>query len=178
MNDVMKSALLAGLLVVGSALGADAPKTNLQLTMLTKVNPQGLALWDITNKSQDDNGNLDGRKLTPASWAQLLEIGKALKEGGKALATSSGVIVALPGAKLQDEGNTGASKAADVQRYVDAKPAEFREHAQELQKTGAAIVEAAAKHDVKKLAALSDSLDEVCESCHKVFWYPQQSGQK
>ena len=136
MNDVMKSALLAGLLVVGSALGADAPKTNLQLTMLTKVNPQGLALWDITNKSQDDNGNLDGRKLTPASWAQLLEIGKALKEGGKALATSSGVIVALPGAKLQDEGNTGASKAADVQRYVDAKPAEFREHAQELTEDG------------------------------------------
>jgi hypothetical protein len=178
MNDAMKSGLLAGLLMAGSALGADAPKTNLQLTMLTKVNPQGLALWDITNKSQDDNGNLDGRKLTAASWAQLLEIGKALKEGGKTLATSSGVVVAPPGARLQDEGSTGASKAADVQRYIDAKPAEFREHAQELQKTGAAIVEAAAKHDVKKLAALSDSLDEVCENCHKLFWYPQQSGQK
>jgi hypothetical protein len=178
MNDMMKSALLAGLLVAGSALGADAPKTNLQRTMLTKVNPQGLALWDITNKSQDDNGNLDGKKLTAASWAQLLEIGKALEEGGRTLATRSGVVAASPGSKLQDEANTGASKAADVQRYVDAKPAEFRRNAQELQKTGAAIVEAVAKQDVKKLAALSDSLDEVCENCHKVFWYPQQSAQK
>ena len=44
MNDAMKSGLLAGLLMAGSALGADAPKTNLQLTMLTKVNPQGLAV--------------------------------------------------------------------------------------------------------------------------------------
>jgi hypothetical protein len=65
-----------------------------------------------------------------------------------------------------------------VQRYLNAKPAEFRKHALELQKTGAGIVEAATKRDGKKLAALSDSLDEVCESCHTIFWYPQQNGGK
>jgi hypothetical protein len=45
--------------VLGNALSADEPKANLQQTMLTRVNPQALALWDITNKSQDAAGNFD-----------------------------------------------------------------------------------------------------------------------
>jgi hypothetical protein len=171
----LKSAVfMAGLVTAGMVLGADAPKANLQLTMLTKVNPQGLALWDITNNAQDAEGNFDGSKVTAANWAKLAEIGHALEEAGGSLATSSGIIAAPPAAKLQDEGNPGASKAADVQRYIDAKPAVFRSHALELQKTGAAVVAAATKHDAKRLNALSNSLDGVCENCHMTFWYPQQ----
>jgi hypothetical protein len=169
-----KLALLAGLLGAGIASGADAPKAVLQVTMLSKVNPGALALWDITNKSMDDEGKLDPKKISAETWAKLLELGKAIEEGGKALASPAGVIAAPPGAKLQDEASPGASKAADVQRYIDAQPAQFRQHALALQKTGASIVTAASKHDVKTLGSLSDSLDEVCESCHVTFWYPQQ----
>jgi len=166
---------LVGLVAVcGSVSGADERQANLQLTMLTKVNPNALALWDATNKAQDDNGELDAKKLNAASWARILDMGKAIEEGGKLLATSNGVMAASPGAKLQDESNPGAAKAADVQRYLNAKPAEFRKHALALQKTGAGIVEAAGKRDGKKLSELSNSLDEVCENCHVVFWYPQQ----
>lgn len=169
-----KAAFLAGLIVAATASGADAPKANLQLTMLSKVNPNGLALWDVTNNAMDDNGNIDPKKINATTWAKLLEIGKALEEGGRTLATSNGIVAAPAGAKLQDEGNAGASKAADVQRYLDAKPAEFRKHATELQKTGAGIVDAVTRRDGKKLTQLSNSLDEVCENCHVVFWYPQQ----
>jgi hypothetical protein len=167
-------AIVAALAVVGGALAADETKANLQLTMLTKVNPNGLALWEVTNKNQDADGNLDGKKLTAATWAQLEKIGKALEEGGRTLATSNGIIAAPPGAKLQDEDGAGSSKAADVQRFIDAKPAVFRTHALELQKTGAGVAQAANKHDVKRIAALADSLDSVCEECHVIFWYPQQ----
>jgi hypothetical protein len=177
-NYLMKSTLVAALLVTGSAFAADAPKANLQLTMLTKVNPQALALWDIGNDAQDDKGDIDAKKIKPATWAQLLEIGKAIEEGGRTLATSNGVVAAPPGAKLQDEAGPGSSKAVDVQRYVDAKPAEFHKHALELQKTGAGIIVAATKHDAKQLTQLSNALDEVCENCHMAFWYPQQATPK
>ena len=178
-NVLMKSTLVAGLLVVGSTLAADAaPKANLQLTMLTKVNPQALALWDIGNDAQDDNGNIDAKKIKAATWTNLVEIGKAIEEGGRTLATSNGVIAAAPGAKLQDEAGPGSSKAADVQRYLDAKPADFRKYALELQKTGGDIVAAATKHDGKKLSEISNALDEVCENCHMEFWYPQQGSPK
>jgi hypothetical protein len=124
--------------------------------------------------SGDDNGNVVGSKITATNWAKLLEIGKGLEEGGRTLATSAGIVAAPPGAKLQDEGNAGAPTVADIQRYIDAKPAIFRSRALELQKAGAGVVQAAKKHDAKRLSALSGSLDEVCESCQVTFWYPSQ----
>lgn len=163
-----------GLVIASSVVAQDAPKANLQLTMLTKVNPQGLALWDVTNNSQDEKGYLDPKKLTAEKWAKLMKIGKALEEAGMTLSTSKGIVAALPGAKLQDEDGPNASKAADVQRYLDAKPEVFREHAKQLQQTGAGVVAAAKKRDVKQLGELSESLDGVCEECHVIFWYPQQ----
>ncbi len=174
MKLLKNTVFMAALAAAGIALSADAPKANVQLTMLTKVNPQGLALWEITNNAMGDDGAVSASKITKAQWAELLEIGKALEEGGRTLTTSNGIIAALPGTKLQDETNPGASKAADVQRYIDAKPAVFRSHSLELQKTGAAIIEAAKKRDAKRLDAVSSSLDGVCESCHTIFWYPQQ----
>lgn len=166
--------LVAGVLAAGIAMAANAPEANLQVTMLTKVNPQATALWDLTNDAQDNEGNIDPKKIDSATWAKLLEAGKALEEGGRTLATTGRVIAASPGAKLQDESGPGASKAADVQRYLDAKPEEFRKQAMALQKTGADIVAAIGKRDGKKLTESSNSLDQVCEDCHKVFWYPQQ----
>ena len=71
MNYLMKSTLVAALLVTGSAFAADAPKANLQLTMLTKVNPQALALWDIGNDAQDDKGDIDAKKIKPATMSPL-----------------------------------------------------------------------------------------------------------
>ena len=174
MNKFNFAVLVAGLTLITTVLAADAPKANLQLTMLTKVNPQGLALWAITNDALDDAGNVDGKKVTATQWKALLEIGKGLEEGGRTLATSNGIIAAPPGAKLQDEANEGAAKAADVQRYVDAKPAEFRKHALSLQQTGASVTAAATNRDARKLSTVSASLDEVCESCHVIFWYPNQ----
>lgn len=162
-----------GLAIASSAIADEVAKVNLQTTMQTKVNPQGLALWAITNNAQDDKGDFDPKKLTAEKWAKLLEIGASLEQAGKTLATAKGVMAAAPGTKLQDE-NADSPKAVDVQRHLDAQPDLFRQRALELQKTGANVVAAAKTRDAKKLADLSDSLDGVCEGCHQTFWYPQK----
>jgi hypothetical protein len=164
-----------GLVIASTVIAEEASKVNLQLTMQTKVNPQGLALWDITNNAQDDKGNLDPKKITADKWSKLVTLGASLEQAGKMLATDKGVIAAAPGTKLQDETAADSPKAADVQRHIDAKPDVFRHQAQELQRVGADVVAAAKTHDAKKLAELSDSLDAVCEGCHQTFWYPPQN---
>ncbi len=172
MKQLKRQIAVLGLTLAGMALAADTP-ANLQLIMVSNVNPNGLALWDVTNTAMDDNGQVSASKLSAESWKKLLDIGTKLEEGGRALATAPKVIAAAPGSKLQDESNQGASTAKDVQRFIDAKPAEFRKHAVALQKTGADIVAAVKTHDAKKLDAVSNSLDAVCEECHVAFWYPQ-----
>src|SRR5215831_6946325 len=140
---------LLGCIIASSVNADEVAKVNLQTTMQTKINPQGLALWDITNNAQDDKGNLDPKKLTAAKWAKLSEIGASLEEAGKMLATAKGITAAAPGTKLQDETTPESPKAVDVQRHLDAKPDVFRQHAQELQKTGVDVVAAAKTHDAK-----------------------------
>lgn len=175
--------LALGLTLAGLTFGAEAAgtaaaagKPNLHQIMVTKVNPQALAIWDVTNNAMDDKGAIDARKITAAQWATLLQMGKAVEEAGRTLAASNGVLAAAPGQKLQDEGGVGkGATARDVQRYLDAKPEVFRSHAVELQKTGTALAAAATKRDTKQLGAVSDSLDGMCEGCHAIFWYPQQS---
>ena len=179
MSYSTKSLLVSGLAVAAAALAAEVTaNANLQVTMLTKVNPQATALWNLTNDAEDDQGNIDPKKINAATWAKLLEIGKSLEEGGRTLATNGAIVVAPPGAKLQDEDGPGASKAGDVQRYLNARPAEFRKHAVALQRTGSGIVQAVTKRDGTLLTQLSNDLDQVCEDCHVVFWYPQQAAPK
>jgi hypothetical protein len=174
MNTLRTIAALAALTAAGDLMAADAPpKAVLQTIMLTQVNPQGLALWDITNNATSDGINVDPKKIKAAQWAQLLGIGKALEAGGKTLATSNGVVAAPRGAKLQDERPDGG-RAVDVQRFLDANPALFRSHAQTLQQVGAKVITAADKRDVKALSDIAADLDEVCEACHVDFWYPDQ----
>jgi hypothetical protein len=173
---ISKSSLAcAVLLLAGSTLAAEAPaptKANVQVAMLSQVNPQGTALWDITNEAVDDAGNPSAAKLKPADWKRLLAIGKSLEEGGKALSSANTIVSAPPGAKIADEGPPGVAKAADVQRYIDADTATFRSRAARLQQTGAGIVAAVQKRDFKALTDLANHLDGVCEECHKQFWYP------
>lgn len=178
MRSVAKTILVPGLLAAGLSFAAAPPEANVQLTMLTKVNPQATAVWNLTNDAQDDAGNIDPKKIDAATWAKLMDAARALEEGGRAMATATRLVAAPPGAKLQDEGGPGASKAADVQRYIDAKPAEFRKHSAALQKTGADLATAITRRDGRKLTDLSNSLDQVCEECHVAFWYPQQATPK
>lgn len=161
-----------GLTLAGAVCAAGAP-ANLQQIMATNVNPNALAFWDVTNNALDDKGRVSAKKLTAAQWKQLLEIGTQLEAGGRTMATSDLVIAASLGAKLQDEGNPGAASAQDVQRYIDAKPAEFRKHALAMQQAGTYIVTAVKKRDARKLGEVSGSLDSVCERCHVAFWYPE-----
>ena len=112
MYRAVRSVLFA-IIVCGRAMPADVPPASVQQIMQTQVNPQGLALWDITNKVLDDRGYLDGSKLSPAAWEQLLAIGKALQSGAATLAGSQHPRVAPPGGKLQYEGSKGALAKAE-----------------------------------------------------------------
>jgi hypothetical protein len=167
------------LLLAGSALAAEAPRSaaaqaNVQLAMLTKINLQGTALWDITNAAMDNAANESAIKLKAADWTRLRAIGKALEEGARTMASATRIVAAAPGARIADEGPPGVATAADVQRYIDADTATFRSRAARLQLTGSGIVAAVQKRDTMALMDLANHLDTVCEDCHKQFWYPQK----
>ena len=61
-----------------------------------------------------------------------------------------------------------------IQKRLAANPAALAAFAQSARTVALQLVDAIDKHDVQKLSDLGGSLDEVCEACHKTFWYPDQ----
>jgi cytochrome c556 len=158
-------------------LAAQAPGDqvgSLHALMKTVVAPQANTLWDVGNRAMDDNGNADPARIKPADWAALSTAGKAMKDASLRMAAASRIVVAAPGETLQNDGQPGAITVAQMQRIIDGDPKGFADHARELAAVSDEFVQSAATRDAARLTAASGRLDEVCESCHTRFWYPEQ----
>lgn len=176
MRRFIAIAIGCGLLVAGehAHTQAAAPPT-LHAAMKDVIAPQAQILWDVSNNALDDDGNPDAKRVTAAQWKQIGVAGLRMKEMALTLAAAQPIKVAAPGVTLQDEGPPGAG-AAQVQKFIDADPAAFSAHARELAAAADGFVAASSARDVAKLAEFGGTLDQVCETCHMQFWYPQQGG--
>jgi hypothetical protein len=162
----------AGLTAFGS-IGAETQGTSLHQVMSQVIAPQAQIIWNIGNAALDDDGNIDGSKISQSQWNQVLAAAGELKTAARALARAGRVIVAAPGMKIQDEENAGAADAQAVQRYIDTKPKIFRSDSRTLEAAADKLLAAASARDSAAYTSVSSSLDEVCEHCHQGFWYPR-----
>jgi len=154
---------------------AGKPAGTLQKAMKTVIAPQAQILWDISNKGMNDEGGPDGSRLKEEDWAKIAAAGAMLEAKANELAETKAIVVAHPGEKLQDEENPGASNASQVQGFIDKDSQGFSDMARALAQSGADFADAGKQKDAVKLSNASNALDQVCESCHLRYWYPQQA---
>jgi cytochrome c556 len=168
-------AFALGLGLAGAcALAADAPEPNLHNLMKDIIAVQAQVIWDVGNGAQNNQGEIDPAKVSAADWTKMAGAAGQVKRAAQSLVTAAHVTAAAPGQKLQDEENPGAFKAKDVQKAIDGQPKVLSAMAQALVNSMNQVLAATAKRDGHKLTEVSGDLDEVCEACHKVFWYPNQ----
>jgi cytochrome c556 len=162
------------MLVVAYEVHSAAAPANLHDLMKDVVAVQAQVIWDVSNEAQDDQGNPDASKLAAGDWTKIMDAGQKVRQAAQTLAQSEHVIAAAPGVKIEAEGNPGAFGAQQVQAAIDANPAEFRAYSKALATSMEQVVAAAKAKDAAKLADVSGTLDQVCETCHVKFWYPEQ----
>ena len=163
----------SALCVTAGAVTTAASGTKLHHLMKDIVSIQTQAIWDVGNNAQDNDGNPDPAKIKAADWNRLLRAGRQVKEAAQLLAHTDHVVVAAPGEAIEDEEDPGAFNAARVQSTIEANPAAFRAFASALAASMDEVLNAARAKDALKLADVSGRLDQVCENCHKQFWYPE-----
>jgi cytochrome c556 len=164
------SVMLAAAYEVHSA----AAPADLHYLMKNVVAVQTQVIWDLGNRAQDDQGNPDASKLAAADWTKIMDAATKVRQASQTLARADHVLVAAPGVKIEGEGNPGALGAKQVQAAIDADPAAFRTMSQALAASMDQIGAAARVKDAAKLFEVSGALDQVCETCHMKFWYPEQ----
>ena len=161
-------------LVAAHEVHSAAAPADLHDLMKNVVAVQTQVVWDIGNRAQDDRGNPDASKLAAADWTKIIDAATKVRQASQTLARADHVQAAAPGMKIEGEGNSGALGAKQVQALIDKDPAGFRAMSQALAGSMEQIGAAAKAKDAAKLFEVSGALDQVCESCHTKFWYPEQ----
>lgn len=166
-------AMIPGIgIVIATALYAAEGALTLNDSMKDVIAPKTQIVWDIGNKAMDSQGKPDGSKLSDDDWKQIIAAGEQVSAAAKALAGVDHLKVALPGVRIESEGDPGAWSAAEVQRAIDADPKEFRNQSMKLAIALGAMVTAAKARDAQSMLDNSNQIDSICEDCHKQYWYP------
>lgn len=129
-------------------------------------------LWNAVGSVSTPTGVKDLAPATDAEWAAVRQKALALMEAANLLVVE-GRVVAHPDQKLKDPPGENDLSPADAQAAIDKDRSAFVTFAVALQAAGGELVAAIDKRDVDAFTAAGGTLDEVCEACHKRFWYPE-----
>ena len=128
-------------------------------------------LWDVGNNAMDDEGGIDPAQMDEAKWLELDRSAAVLEVASRQMADAPEIKAAFPGHERDVQ--PGAYSMKDVQSYFDADPQAFRLMARDLADHAAKISAAAKAREARQAGLLVGELDQVCESCHAKYWYPQ-----
>jgi hypothetical protein len=151
----------------GSA-AAYKPTATFQEIMAGIVDPSSDFIWDSVSSMSDASGMHEKQPRTDEEWLEVRHHALMLAEAAN--------LIAVPGRRVADGFNTIETKealdATTIQQQLDTRHEELVGFASGLREIAVKLVAAADKKDTSGITKLGGTLDEVCESCHKVFWYP------
>ena len=156
--------------VVACTQPAVAP-FDIRATMQGRVNPAMLAIWDVGNNALNDDGGIDPALMDDAKWAKVAEEADKIVAAGKDIASAETFLAAAPANSTVGEGEI---TMAAVQQHIDGNPDGLKQMGAAFADHAGRIAAAARAKDAKTAGDLISQMDQVCESCHLEFWYPEQ----
>ena len=108
---------------------------------------------------------------TDADWAAVRQRALLLAEAGNLLMVP-GRHVASPKDKSKNPGSE--LEPAQMDALVAKSPAVFAQKARGNQSRGLIALKAIDAKNVEGLSDAGGDIDEACESCHLVYWYPNE----
>ena len=147
------------------------PYASLQELMEDVVDRSADAVWESSGFVSDRNGLHDRSPKTDSQWLALRGNVITLIEAAN-LVMVEGRQVSRAGFAHVEPGNSLSSK--EVAEAIAKDRTTFVGFAQALQQVGIETLNAVNKRDLDALSSLGGAMDEVCESCHRRFWYPEK----
>jgi hypothetical protein len=158
--------------------GANNPARNHQVYSSIKdlmesiIDPSADTLWGAVGTVIDNEGVHEMLPKTQEEWLDVRRAAVRMIEGANLLmmpdreAAPAGTKSEAPGVELEP---------AQITALIKRKRKSFNAFARELQVLGSEALQAS---DAKNAALLMDigaRTENVCESCHRTFWYPQET---
>jgi hypothetical protein len=172
---------LAGLMMLGTGCTTPAPqqpalnfKTELTIQdiMDSVIDPSADYIWESVSTVVNDKGITDKAPSTDEEWREerrhavlLMEAANLLKIPGRAVARP-GARSTAPGIEEEPEG---------TKKLMDADPVTWGKATDTLYDAARIMLKAAEAKDPEAILDAGNTLDQACEGCHIVYWYPRQT---
>jgi hypothetical protein len=147
------------------------PTSTIKDIMDSMVDPSADYIWDAVSTEISAKGIIDKYPRTPKEWQEIRRKAITLVEATNLL-IMPGRKVAQPGEKSENPGIELSPE--EINAILDKDRATFVKHAMTLNDEAMKILKAI---DEKNKDAILDGgagIDEACESCHKIYWYPNE----
>ena len=151
------------------------PVASIREVMNSVIDPNVDVVWNAVRTVIDHGKPTEHAPANDDEWAAMRHSALTVAEGANLL-MMPGRAVAPPGAGSLAP---GIELAPDqVRALIDKNPNGWNQFARALQDSMQPALAAIDKKDSQALFEAGDKIDEVCESCHQVFWYPEQPGHR
>jgi hypothetical protein len=147
------------------------PVASIREVMNSVIDPNVDVVWNAVKTDIDHGKQIEHAPANDEEWAAVRHSAVTVSEGTNLL-MMPGRAVAPPGAGSLSPGIELAPD--EVRALIDKSPSGWNQFARALQDSMQPALAAIDKKDPQALFEAGDKIDEVCESCHQVFWYPAQ----
>jgi hypothetical protein len=133
------------------------------------VDPSADVIWGAVGTIADKQGIQDLVPKTPEEWHDVRRAAVRLIEGGN--------LLMMPGREGAPAGDKSEApgvelEPAEIAALIKKKRKSFDAFARALQGLGSEMLRASEAKNADQLVEIGGRMEEVCESCHKTFWYP------
>jgi len=151
-----------------------APVGTVKQIMKGIVDPSSAAIWDAVSTESGPKGEIEKAPKTEEEWAKLESQALTLAEVAN--------LLKMPGRQVAkpDEANTKSQPDApeltpvQIEENINKDRAAWDKRADALRETAIKAMAAAKAHDKDAVLNVGEEIDNACESCHKVYWYPDE----
>jgi hypothetical protein len=146
------------------------PLASLQELMQGLIDPSADGVWNAVETITTASGTATRQPQTPEEWLGVRHAAVILAEGANLLVIEG----RRAGAQDFPAEAAGALDSAHIQELIAAKRPTFNAFAAALRETALTAVSAIDARNPAQLVSAGGAIDQVCESCHLAFWYPNQ----
>lgn len=142
------------------------------------VDPTSKAIWDAVGTESGKNGIVEKAPKTDEEWAVVEHNALSLAEAANLLKVP-GRHMALPEqANAKTAPDAPELTPAQIEEKVNKDRGAWDSKADALRMTATKAITAAKAHDKDGILNVGEEIDNACESCHKVYWYPDEVAPK
>lgn len=145
------------------------PVATLQELMVSVIDPNIDPIWNAVSTVNTQAGSVDKVPQTDEEWTQLRHHAITLIEVSNLLAIEGRPIAAQG---LSTSSSPAELSPAEIQKNIAAKRTDFNNHARAFQNASQLLLKAIDAKNAEDLVQVGGLVDQVCEQCHKQFWYP------